>query len=324
MDPPAQQQTAAPEEAATSETAAPAEAPASPVDQSDTAPPADVAAPAPQEEAAAPQGDDNAIVVTARLKAPPGDPLVRINEQSFQVMQGVDDALVAPIAMTYKSVLPEPARDGLRNFLRNLTEPVNFVNFLLQFKIGKAVETAGRFAVNSTAGVAGLVDVARRKPINLPYRANGFANTMGYYGIGPGPFFFVPIIGPTTLRDLFGWVLDKGFLPTLAGSPFNKPAYALSSGVIKSLNDRIEFDEQLKEFRKADDPYASEREYYLNQRKAEIEALHHRKAKPIEVPDNPSVAAPAPAPAAAAPAPPQAEPEPQPQPEPQPELLPQA
>src|SRR3546814_5937005 len=68
--------------------------------------------------------------------------------------------------------------------------PVNFLNFLLQFKIGKAAETLGRFVVNTTFGVGGLVDVAKTKPFNLPYRRNGFANTLGFYGVEPGPYFY--------------------------------------------------------------------------------------------------------------------------------------
>src|SRR3546814_2446438 len=91
---------------------------------------------------------------------------------------------------------------GLGNALRNISEPVNFLNFLLQFKIGKAAETLGRFVVNTTFGVGGLVDVAKTKPFNLPYRRNGFANTLGFYGVEPGPYFYLPLVGPTTLRDM--------------------------------------------------------------------------------------------------------------------------
>src|SRR3546814_1283739 len=77
----------------------------------------------------------------------------------------------------------------------------NFLNFLLQFKIGKAAETLGRFAVNTTFGVGGLFDVAKTMPFNLPYRRNGFANTLGFYGVEPGPYFYLPLIGSTTLRS---------------------------------------------------------------------------------------------------------------------------
>src|SRR3546814_462964 len=120
-------------------------------------------------------------------EAPPGDPLQNVNIEAFQVAQSVDKALVGPIAKGYEGGVPKPIRDGLGNALRNLREPINFLNFLFQFKIGKAVETVGRFAINSTIGVAGIFDVAKKPPVNLPYRPNGFANTLGFYGVEPGP-----------------------------------------------------------------------------------------------------------------------------------------
>jgi phospholipid-binding lipoprotein MlaA len=229
---------------------------------------------APEAEPAKPAAGDE-IIVSARQDVPQ-DPGAAINAVSFEAVTAVDNVLVAPLAMGYKKVLPGPARSGLRNFLRNLTEPVNFVNFMLQLKPGKAAETVGRFAVNSTVGVAGLIDVAKSKSINLPYRANGFGNTFGYYGVGSGPYMFLPIIGPTSARDLVGWVLDKSFLPSVAGTPFNKSYFALSTGVVKSLDDRIELDDKFKEFHATGDPYVAEREWYFAKRRDEIEALHGR------------------------------------------------
>lgn len=236
---------------------------------------APVAVPAAQDPPPAARPDESAIVVTARQEVPQ-DPAQAINLKSYEVVSAVDDAVIGPVAKGYEKGLPGPVRSGLRNFLRNLTEPVNFVNYMLQLKPGKAVETAGRFAINSTLGVGGLGDVAKTRTFRLPYRENGFANTLGYYGIGPGPYMFLPLIGPTTLRDLVGWGLDKSFLPGLAGPPLSKPAYALASGTIKSLNDRVDFDAKLDEFRASDDPYVAEREYYLALRRAQIEALHGR------------------------------------------------
>ena len=230
------------------------------------------AAPPPSEDTAS--GPDE-IVVSARQDVPE-DPGQAINVEAFKAVTAVDNALVAPLAMGYKKVLPSPARTGLRNVLRNLTEPVNFVNFMLQLKPGKAAETVGRFAVNSTVGVAGLIDVAKSKSIALPYRANGFGNMFGYYGVGAGPYMFLPVIGPTSARDLLGWVLDKSFLPSVAGAPFNKSYFALSTGVVKSLDDRIELDEKFKAFHATGDPYVAEREWYLAKRHDEIEALHGR------------------------------------------------
>lgn len=253
----------------------------------DSAAPQDAPPPAPAPAAAAipapppaANGKDQ-IVVTGEVDQPKSDPAQAVNQASFEVVQKVDDAIVAPLAMGYKHALPSPVRSGLRNFLRNLTEPVVFVNFLLQGKPGKAAETLGRFAVNSTVGVAGLVDVAKNKPFRLPYRENGFANTLGYYGVGPGPYLFLPLIGPTTVRDLFGFGVDRSLLPLAVGKPFTDPIWVFGSGTIKSLDDRIQLDCELKKQRESSNPYNTAREYYLERRKADIEALHGRKYQPV-------------------------------------------
>ena len=223
---------------------------------------------------------DTGIVVTGQAGPPPSDPAQAVNEQSYAVVQAVDDAVVAPVAKAYKKSLPSPIRTGIRNVLSNLLEPVYFINFLLQGKPGKAAETVGRFALNTTLGVAGLVDVAKTEPFKLPRRVNGFANTMGYYGIGSGPYMFLPVVGPTTLRDVLGLGLDRGLLPLALGSPFTSPGYVVSVGVVKSLDDRVEFDCELTQQKQSSNPYNTTREFYLERRKAEIEALHGREYKP--------------------------------------------
>ena len=216
----------------------------------------------------------NEIVVTARGEAPPGDPLQEVNVASFRAVQSIDNALVGPVAMGYQGIIPEPVRDGVGNALRNLTEPVNFLNYLLQFKIGKAAETLGRFAVNSTFGVGGLFDVAKKKPFNLPYRRNGFANTLGFYGVEPGPFFYLPLFGATTLRDMAGNGLDMLVLPTAVGAPFNRTAYAVPTTVVRALNDRIERDAEIERLQQESiDPYVETRTIYLEMRQREIDAL---------------------------------------------------
>ncbi len=219
------------------------------------------------------QADGNEIIVTARPRAPKSDPLQSLNAEAFGAIQGVDDAVVGPVAEVYEKALPSPVRTGLINFLSNLGEPVNFLNYLLQLKPGKAMETLGRFAINSTIGVAGFVDVAKKPPFNLPRRINGFANTLGYYGVEQGAFLFLPLIGPTTVRDMFGRIVDLSVLPFAIGKPFNDLAYTLPSGIITSLDFRVEQDEQLRKLREANDPYAATRELYLQKRQAEIDAL---------------------------------------------------
>jgi hypothetical protein len=147
-------------------------------------------------------------VVEGRTK-PPGDPVIKLNMASYSVAQSVDHAIIEPAAMGYKKHVPSPIRAAVRHFFANLTEPVIAVNFLLQLHPGKAAETVGRFGINSTIGIGGLLDVAKTKTFKLPYRVNGFGYTFAYYGVKPGPFLFIPLVGPTTLRDAIGLGLDR-------------------------------------------------------------------------------------------------------------------
>lgn len=226
--------------------------------------------------AASPPDGANDIVVTGQ-GAPRNDPAAAVNEVSFEVVQAVDKAIVGPIAQGYVKATPRPLRQGVHNVLNNLGEPINFVNSLLQFKIGRAFRHVGRFGINSTIGLAGLFDVAAKKPFRLPHDRNGFANTLGFYGIGAGPYMYLPLIGATSTRDLVGRLLDLSLVPAAVGAPFSSPAYATGTGVARSLDDRVELDGFLRRLRsECSNPYAAEREYYLSLREAEIAALHGR------------------------------------------------
>lgn len=233
----------------------------------------------PEGEEGTPPADDVPVIVVEGVQDVPGDPLSRLNAQTFEVTEKVDAALVEPLATGYQKGVPSPLRKGLFNFFSNLREPVVFLNFLLQGKPGKAVETLGRFAINSTIGVGGLVDVAKKEPFNLPRRRNGFANTLAVYGVKEGAFLVVPLVGPTTVRDLVGTLVDNAVVPTLAGKPFTEPYVTLPAFTVISLESRIEIDEKLKQIRDSDEPYATLRETYLCERRAEIAALRNR---PVE------------------------------------------
>jgi phospholipid-binding lipoprotein MlaA len=216
------------------------------------------------------------IVITGR-REPAGDPLRKVNAEAFAVTQKVDDNVVGPVARTYKKAVPSPIRKGIHNFLYNLREPIVFLNFMLQLKPGKAAETVGRFAINTTVGAAGFVDMAKRKPFHLPRRSNGFANTLGYYGVKNGPFLFLPLVGPTTVRDLLGGAVDRLVLPVGVGSPFTSATYSVPAGVLGALDHRSEFDQTLKDLHdNSPDPYAATRAFYLNRRQAEIDQLRGR------------------------------------------------
>lgn len=236
---------------------------------------ANLADPSSTEPAAQKRVEDGEIVVTGRLKPPPEDPAQAINMASFEVVQAIDQNVMRPAALAYADTVPAPIRDGVRNFLDHLTEPVNAINFLLQGKIGKAFETVGRFAINSTLGVLGIIDVAKRKPFYLPLRINGFGDTMGYYGVKPGPFLYLPLIGPTTVRDLVGIILNRSFIPTFAGRPFNRPYFFIPAAVLGQIDRRAQLDEELQARRNdTRGAYTATREDYLARRQSRINALH--------------------------------------------------
>lgn len=249
--------------------------PAAPAPAPEISAPTSASPPAPV-SAPTPAGQD-VIIVSGQKAPPPNDPAQAINAISYEAVQAVDKAIIGPVAHGYKAGVPKLARKGIRNAINNLDEPIVFVNFLLQLKPGKALETLGRFTLNSTVGLAGLIDVAKVKPFNLPRRSNGLADTLGYYGVGPGPYLFLPIIGSTTVRDMFGRMLDLSLVPTVAGNPFNKPVYGLAKGGLSALDERSNLDEELEKIRDAGNPYAAHRTYYLKRRKAEILALHSQE-----------------------------------------------
>jgi phospholipid-binding lipoprotein MlaA len=244
-----------------------------------------------QPQSPAPTDEQSDIIVTGRRPSPE-DPLEDLNSSSFKVTQAVDESFVAPIAFAYEDIMPRPVRKGLSNFLHNLGEPIVFLNFLLQLKPGKAAETLGRFAINTTLGAGGLVDVAKRKPFNLPRRENGFANTLGYYGVKQGPYFFLPLVGPTTLRDFIGGRLDLLLLPLVLPKWSRKPEVVVPIWVLKELDRRIEFEDELSQIRVTQDPYVTARTRYLEHRQAEIDELRGREPSTIK----PIVPAPSPTP----------------------------
>ncbi|WHU03652.1 VacJ family lipoprotein [Sphingomonas sp. NIBR02145] len=229
-------------------------------------------APASQDEAA------NEIVVSGSYRHTPGDPLEQINALSFALTQKVDDAITAPASRAYKHVVPKPVRSGFRNFLNNLREPVVFANYLLQLKPGKAAETFGRFALNSTIGLGGVIDIAKRCPFNLPWRPNGFSDTLGVYGVGNGPFIFMPLIGPTTVRDLVGGAIDRLVSPIALGGPFRSKPYLIGTNVYRVLDRRAEQEDELARVKASEDPYAARRNLFFEKRRKRLERLKGREA----------------------------------------------
>ena len=226
--------------------------------------------------------EGNVIVVEGSYGPREVDPIARVNEESYRITQQLDNALVEPVAYAYRDGLPGPLRQGLGNVVNNLREPNNALNFLLQGKIGKTLETLGRFAINSTFGLGGLIDMAGKPGIGLPFRRNGFGNTMGFYGVGTGPYLYLPLTGATNARDFTGSFLDQLLLPVAVGKPFDQPEFTVPFYLVANLEDRIAVDAEMGRIEDTLDPYAARRDSYLYRRAREIAEL--RGEEPPERP----------------------------------------
>lgn len=136
----------------------------------------------------------------------PADPLEVYNRHMFEFNERLDQYVLRPVAEGYVKVVPEPVRDCVGNVFRNLGDLGNAVNNLLQGKFFEASSDLCRVAINSTIGLLGCFDVATR--VGLVRSNEDFGQTLGRWGVGPGPYFVLPLFGPSTIRDTFGRAAD--------------------------------------------------------------------------------------------------------------------
>ena len=134
------------------------------------------------------------------------DPLEGLNRGVYKFNDVTDKVILKPIATGYKAITPTPVRKGVNNFFNNLGSITTVLNDLLQFKFSHAFTDAGRFVINSTFGIAGLIDVASMD--NIPQHKEDFGQTLGYWGAGNGAYLVLPILGPSSVRDTTGLVFD--------------------------------------------------------------------------------------------------------------------
>jgi phospholipid-binding lipoprotein MlaA len=135
------------------------------------------------------------------------DPWEKLNRFTYRFNARFDEAVFLPVANTYRR-LPTPMRSGVRHFFANLQEVPTVVNDLLQWRLHNGVRSLGRFIINTTVGIGGLIDFAAK--VDLPSTPTGFSATLATWGIHPGPYLVIPLLGPSTLRDGIGFVGDFG------------------------------------------------------------------------------------------------------------------
>ncbi|WP_172806765.1 MlaA family lipoprotein [Endozoicomonas arenosclerae] len=134
------------------------------------------------------------------------DPFESLNRQVFAFNRQLDRYFLEPVIQLYETVTPSFVRKGVANFFQNLKEVPTILNSLLQFEGERAVKSAGRLVINSTLGMLGFFDPA--ESMGLPHKRNEFGTTLAKYGVGAGPYLVVPVIGPYSLRDVSGLVVD--------------------------------------------------------------------------------------------------------------------
>jgi len=148
----------------------------------------------------------------ATTHADPRDPLEPFNRAMFEFNDTLDKAVLKPVAQGYKAVMPSPVRTGVTNFFSNLGDPWIALNQLLQGKVEEGMTDFMRFVVNTTFGLCGIFDVASEG--GMEKHDEDFGQTLGVWGLEPGPYLVVPFLGPSSVRDGAGWVPDSyGYLP---------------------------------------------------------------------------------------------------------------
>jgi len=200
------------------------------------------------------------------------DPFENTNRKIFEFNQFVDRNAIVPVAKAYRAALPDPVRDSLRDFLNNLREPLVFVNDTLQGQFDRAGKDVARFVVNSTIGMAGTVDVMGRW--GVPYHEEDLGITLGTWGVPEGPYLVVPILGPSTPRDLGGQIAEGFGDPwnqLVTGNPWTLYWIPFARGFVSGIDTRSRYIETLADIERTSlDYYATLRSLYRQRRAAQI------------------------------------------------------
>jgi phospholipid-binding lipoprotein MlaA len=207
----------------------------------------------------------SACATTSTQTADARDPLEPINRVSYAVNDGLDRTLVKPAAKAYKTVMPQFVQTGVSNVFSNAKYPVTLVNNALQGKFGAAANDAGRFLLNSTVGLGGLLDPATAA--GLDRNDEDFGQTFGVWGIRTGPYFVIPLFGPTTLRDGFGSIADDFAEPR---SYLEDSHTRWSLWVVDKFETRVRLLDADTVLERSGDPYAFVRSAYLQRREFQV------------------------------------------------------
>ncbi len=218
---------------------------------------------------AAPGGAGAVAVVTA-----PADPWENWNRKVFAFNDAVDEAVLKPVATAYRDAVPQLVRTGVSNVLGNIGDAWSAANHLLQGKLQDGLEMGMRVVTNTFFGLGGMLDPASE--MGLRRRSEDFGQTLGKWGLGNGPYLVLPFLGPSTLRDTAGLLVDRQVAPSTL-PPTDAGQYSVAAMELLDLRTRLLSTTQLLD-QVALDKYSFVRDAYLARR---LDALYDG-APPME------------------------------------------
>jgi len=199
------------------------------------------------------------------------DPFEGFNRKMFWINQKLDRNAALPAAVFYKSSVPDPLRDGIHNLLSNVGMPITIANDVLQGEFNRAGKATERFGVNTTVGVLGVMDPATKW--GLAPQQEDFGQTLGVYGVPPGPYLVLPLIGAALPRDAVGRIYVDHFFSPLSYFDYSGRYYvSLGARVFSTVDGRARVIDDLEDIeRNSVDYYAAMRDTYLKRRQDQVD-----------------------------------------------------
>ena len=201
----------------------------------------------------------------ATTSSPDNDPFESYNRKMTTFNITLDENVLVPVAKGYRKVVPQPLRNGVRNFFRNLREPYTMVNDLLQGKFSEAGQDAGRFVINTILGFAGFADVATE--LGIERNSEDFGQTLAVWGASPGPHLVLPFFGPSNIRDGVGLIPDFTYSSAIG---LEDSKAQLGVDIVRIIDTRTQFLGTEELLALQPDPYLFLREGYRQRRLAQI------------------------------------------------------
>ena len=199
---------------------------------------------------------------TAVARAPIPDPWERFNRKIFDFNEKVDETVIKPVATAYRDVVPALMRRGVGNVLGNIGDVWSAANHLLQGKVHHGLDMGMRVLTNTFFGLGGLLDPATE--MGLVRRSEDFGQTLGRWGLGPGPYLVLPLLGPSSVRDGSAFLLDRQFAPSALGETWQQ---ALGIAAVEVIDLRVGLLDASKLLNDvALDKYTFLRQVYLSRR----------------------------------------------------------